>query len=97
MALPQKFPRCRSRSGDGADPLESSPKSTQICRFQTLGQLMRRPWLTTVIDTYSRCIVGINLGFDAPSSQVVALALRHAMLRSVASWYLWRSLELKPV
>jgi len=23
MALPQKFPRCRSRSGDGADPLES--------------------------------------------------------------------------
>jgi hypothetical protein len=25
MALPQKFPRCRSRSGDGADPLESIP------------------------------------------------------------------------
>ncbi|MEG4199531.1 Mu transposase C-terminal domain-containing protein [Microcoleus sp. Pol12A5] len=39
-----------------------------------------RPWLTTVIDSYSRCILGINLGFDAPSSQVVALALRHAIL-----------------
>ncbi|MEG4108992.1 Mu transposase C-terminal domain-containing protein [Microcoleus sp. S13_C5] len=39
-----------------------------------------RPLLTTVIDSYSRCIVGINLGFDAPSSQVVALALRHAIL-----------------
>jgi hypothetical protein len=25
MALPQKFPRCRSRSGDGADPLELDP------------------------------------------------------------------------
>lgn len=44
------------------------------------GDLLGRPWLTTVVDTYSRCIVGINLGFDAPSSQVVALALRHAIL-----------------
>ncbi|AFY83299.1 Mu transposase/integrase [Oscillatoria acuminata PCC 6304] len=44
------------------------------------GVLIGRPWLTTVIDTYSRCIMGINLGFDAPSSQVVALALRHGIL-----------------
>jgi putative transposase len=44
------------------------------------GELIGRPWLTTVIDTYSRCIMGINLGFDAPSSQVVALAMRHAIL-----------------
>jgi len=44
------------------------------------GEVLGRPWLTTVIDTYSRCIMGINLGFDAPSSQVVALALRHAIL-----------------
>ncbi len=47
------------------------------------GELIGRPWLTTVVDTYSRCIVGINLGFDAPSSDVVALALRHAMLPKV--------------
>ncbi|MGB5636063.1 MAG: Mu transposase C-terminal domain-containing protein [Waterburya sp.] len=44
------------------------------------GELLGRPWLTTVADTYSRCIVGFNLGFDAPSSEVVALALRHAVL-----------------
>ncbi|MBT9314364.1 DDE-type integrase/transposase/recombinase [Leptothoe spongobia TAU-MAC 1115] len=44
------------------------------------GEILDRPWLTTVIDTYSRCIMGINLGFDAPSSQLVALALRHAIL-----------------
>lgn len=43
-------------------------------------ELLSCPWLTTVIDTYSRCIMGINLAFDAPSSQVVALALRHAIL-----------------
>lgn len=44
------------------------------------GEVIGRPWLTTVIDSYSRCIMGINLGFDDPSSQVVALALRHAIL-----------------
>lgn len=45
------------------------------------GKLIGRPWLTTVVDSYSRCIVGINLGFDAPSSQVVALSIRHAILQ----------------
>jgi putative transposase len=39
-----------------------------------------RPILTTVIDCYARCIVGYRLGLKAPSSLVVALALRHAML-----------------
>ncbi len=44
------------------------------------GNPMGRPWLTTVVDTYSRAIIGFNLGYDAPSSRVVALALRHAIL-----------------
>ena len=44
------------------------------------GELLGRPWITTVIDAYSRCVMGVNLGFDAPSSQVVALALRNAIL-----------------
>lgn len=44
------------------------------------GELLGRGWLTTVIDTYSRCIMGFHLGFDAPSSWVVCLALRHAIL-----------------
>ncbi|WP_036484426.1 Mu transposase C-terminal domain-containing protein [Myxosarcina sp. GI1] len=44
------------------------------------GELIGRPWLTTVVDSYSRCVMGINLGFDAPSSLVVALALRHSIL-----------------
>lgn len=54
--------------------------SADILLVDQHGQLLSRPWLTTVIDTYSRCIIGFNLGFDAPSSQVVALALRHAIL-----------------
>lgn len=44
------------------------------------GEILGRPWLTTIVDCYSRCVMGINLGFDPPSSQVVALTLRHAIL-----------------
>ncbi|MDZ8189277.1 MAG: Mu transposase C-terminal domain-containing protein [Nostoc sp. ChiSLP02] len=44
------------------------------------GEPLARPWLTKITDSYSRCIMGIHVGFDAPSSQVVALALRHAIL-----------------
>jgi len=44
------------------------------------GNLLGCPWLTSVVDSYSRCIVGFHIGFDAPSSKVVALALRHAIL-----------------
>jgi len=44
------------------------------------GEILGRPWLTIVVDTYSRCIMGLHLGFDAPSAQVVGLALRHAIL-----------------
>lgn len=43
------------------------------------GKVLSRPWLTIVVDSYSRCLMGLRLGFDAPSSQVVALALRHAI------------------
>lgn len=45
-----------------------------------MGEILGRPWLTIVVDTYSRCIMGIHIGFDAPSSSVVCLALRHAIL-----------------
>lgn len=44
------------------------------------GKLLGRPWITTIGDSYSRCLIGVNIGFDAPSSHVVALALRHAIL-----------------
>lgn len=44
------------------------------------GEEIGRPYLTTVIDCYSRCIVGFRLGLGVPSSQVVALALRQAIL-----------------
>lgn len=45
-----------------------------------VGEVLGRPWLTTVVDTFSRCIMGIHLGMEAPSAVVVCLALRHAIL-----------------
>ncbi len=42
--------------------------------------VLDRPWLTIIIDSYSRCPMGFYLGFDAPSSNIDALALRHAIL-----------------
>lgn len=42
--------------------------------------LPERPWLTTVVDTYSSCVVGFHLWIKQPGSTEVALALRHAIL-----------------
>lgn len=39
-----------------------------------------RPWLTLVIDVFSRVILGFYIGLDPPSSLSVGLALTHAIL-----------------
>ncbi|HEY9699030.1 MAG TPA: Mu transposase C-terminal domain-containing protein [Trichocoleus sp.] len=39
-----------------------------------------RPWLTTVVDTFSSCLIGYHLWHKQPGSHEVALTLRHAML-----------------
>jgi putative transposase len=39
----------------------------------------RRPWLTAIIDDYSRAIAGWRLGFEAPSALRTALTLRQAI------------------
>lgn len=46
-----------------------------------------RPWLTVVIDDYSRAIAGYSLSFSAPSAYQTALALRQAIWRKeTAHW-----------
>jgi putative transposase len=39
-----------------------------------------RLWLTTVVDTFSSCLIGYHLWHKQPGSHEVALTLRHAML-----------------
>ncbi len=40
-----------------------------------------RPWLTVIVDDFSRSVPGYLLGFEAPSSLRTALALRQAIWR----------------
>ncbi|MBC7972993.1 MAG: DDE-type integrase/transposase/recombinase [Verrucomicrobia bacterium] len=76
------------KTSDGLEiPIEWSNQVWQVdhTRVDVLvvdqsGALLGRPWLTIVIDIYSRCLLGMHLGFDAPSAWVVCLALRHAIL-----------------
>ena len=46
-----------------------------------------RPWLTIIMDDYSRAIAGFGLSLQAPSSLHTALILRHALWRKpVPQW-----------
>jgi putative transposase len=46
-----------------------------------------RPWLTVILDDYSRAVAGYMLTFEAPSALQTALALRQAIWRKAeASW-----------
>ncbi|MBD1918448.1 MULTISPECIES: Mu transposase C-terminal domain-containing protein [Cyanophyceae] len=42
--------------------------------------LQWRPWLTTVVDTFSGCLIGYRLWHKQPGAYEVGLALRHAIL-----------------
>jgi putative transposase len=39
-----------------------------------------RPWLTIAIDVFTRCVVGLFIGFEPPSALAVALCLAHLAL-----------------
>ena len=48
-----------------------------------------RPWLTVIMDDYSRAIAGFRISLEAPSSIQTALTLRQAMWRkSLPQWKL---------
>ncbi|MFC7477923.1 Mu transposase C-terminal domain-containing protein [Dankookia sp. GCM10030260] len=59
----------------------------------TLRQPIGRPWLTLVLDVHTRCVLGLLLALDPPSSTAVALALTHAVLPKEA-WLEARALTL---
>ncbi|MBL1200948.1 MAG: transposase [Nostoc sp. GBBB01] len=43
-------------------------------------QVIGRPYITLVMDSYSGCVTGFYLGFEPAGSHEVGLALRHAIL-----------------
>ena len=52
-----------------------------------------RPWLTVVLDVFSRSVLGFYLSFDAPSAAGVALAVGQAVLPK-QEWLTERGLDL---
>lgn len=43
-------------------------------------EVIGRPYITLIMDSYSGCVAGFYLGFEAAGSHEVGLALRHAIL-----------------
>lgn len=50
-------------------------------RSSSTGRLLGRPWLTLLIDAYSRRILSVYLTFDAPSYRACMMALRICVQR----------------
>lgn len=48
------------------------------------GLPLGRPWVTACIDDYSRCILGVYVGFEPPSHYTVARCLKQAFLPKVS-------------
>ena len=44
------------------------------------GMPLGRPWLTILIDDFSRCVLGYCMSFEPPSRATVARCLRHAFM-----------------
>jgi putative transposase len=60
---------------------------TQLDIFVRDGGQGRKPWLTVVLDDYSRAVAGYAVFLNAPSAIQTALALRQAIWRkSLAGW-----------
>jgi putative transposase len=60
--------------------LQSDHTKLDVLVVDRDGEVVGRPWLTTVVDSYSSCILGYFLGMKQPGSHEVTLALRHAAL-----------------
>ena len=55
--------------------------------------VLGRPWLTVLLDVFSRSVVGFHLSLDAPSATGVALAIAQGVL-SKTEWPAERGLQL---
>jgi putative transposase len=49
-------------------------------RCEHTGKILGRPWITLVVDHYSRMVLGYHITFAPPSAESVLAALRHAIL-----------------
>lgn len=62
--------------------VDHTPLDVLVVDAET-GLLLGRPWITVMIDGYSRMIVGIHISFRNPSVRSVLRCLKHAILPKV--------------
>lgn len=60
--------------------IDHTPMDVMARSDDPLCEYVGRPWLTVAIDVYTRCVLGIHIGFEPPSVLSVALCLTHAVL-----------------
>ena len=60
---------------------QAVPVPRQSALSRAIARRIGQPWLSLLIDYYSRMVVGFCLGFEPPSCAVLMEALRHAILR----------------
>jgi putative transposase len=81
-AYSNKFELVHRREGDGPNTIwqaDHTPLDILLVRPDL--QVVAKPWLTVVIDDYSRAVAGYFLSFEAPSALHTSLALRQAIWR----------------
>lgn len=57
--------------------IDHTPLDVQVVEDEIL---LGRPWLSALIDRYSRCIIGFSLTFHPPSWTSTMMALQHAVM-----------------
>src|SRR6266567_3925566 len=80
-AYQQRFDLLHRREADGPNAIWQADHCVLDVLLVREGQAAAKPWLTVIIDDYSRAIAGYFLTFDAPSALNTSLALRQAIWR----------------
>ena len=80
-AYSSTFELVHRREADGPNAIWQADHSPLDILLVRPGTEPAKPWLTIVLDDYSRAVAGYFLSFDPPSSLHTALALRQAIWR----------------
>jgi putative transposase len=87
-AYQQRFDLLHRREADGCNAIWQADHCVLDVLLVREGQAPAKPWLTVVLDDYSRAMAGYFLTFDAPSALNTSLALRQAIWRKDdARWH----------
>lgn len=80
-AYQQRFDLLHRREADGPNAIWQADHCFLDVLLVREGKEPAKPWLTVVLDDYSRAVAGYFLTFDAPSALNTSLALRQAIWR----------------